>query len=53
LCLLNIVTTTLTLLTVGAGIAAAMTFVSYRAKVLRCFPEVRTKGSLAPSSFNP
>lgn len=53
LCVLNIVTTLLTLLTVGAGIAAAMTFVSYRAKVLRCSPEVRTKGTLAPSSFNP
>lgn len=52
--LLNIVTTTLALLTGIAGIGAAMTFVSYRAKVLRCgSPGVRTKGTLAPSSFNP
>jgi hypothetical protein len=54
LCLLNIVTTILTPITGVAGIGAAMTFVSYRAKVLRCgSPGVRTRGSLAPSSFNP
>ena len=54
LCLLNIVTTTLTLLTGVAGIGSAMTFVSYRAKVLRCgSPRGTTTGPLAPSSFNP
>ncbi|MCT7983415.1 hypothetical protein NG796_08920 [Laspinema sp. A4] len=54
LCVLNLVTTTLTLLTGIAGISAAMTFVSYRAKVLRCgSPIGRTRGPLAPSSFNP
>ncbi|MCT7964924.1 hypothetical protein NG799_01085 [Laspinema sp. D1] len=53
LCLLNMVATTLTLLTGVAGIGAAMTFVSYRAKVLRCIsPRGRTTGPLAPSSFN-
>ncbi len=53
LCLFNILTTTLTLLTGLAGIGAALTFVSYRAKVLRCgSPRERTRGPLAPSSFN-
>ncbi|AFY83595.1 hypothetical protein [Oscillatoria acuminata] len=48
LCLLNIISTTLTLLTGIAGIGAAMTFVSYRAKVLRCgSPKEKTQGPLA------
>jgi len=54
LCLLKIVTTTLTLLTGVAGIGAAMTFVSYRAKVLRCGSSgARTRGPFAPSSLHP
>lgn len=54
LCLLNIVTTTLTLLTGVAGMGAAMIFVSYRAKVLRCgSPGARARGPFTPSSFNP
>ena len=54
LCLLNILTTTLALLTGVAGVVSAMTLVSYRAKVLRCgSPGERTIGPLARSSFNP